>query len=440
MNYEFFKKLIKTDLHVFGIFLFLIFLVWKISFYFPAWDEWDFIAEYVSGNVNYLLPHVEHFKPFFKIFYFLELKFFNAHFLYYHYVNLLFHALTGLVLFKVLNNFIRSRAISFLSTLFFLFNLYHSQVVLSNFGICTILNVFVFLLAWLFLQKYLIQNKKYLIWISFSLAFLQAYFFGQGLILPIVLILYLILFYKNKKQLYYSMGYFLILIVNAVIYIIFAGKNITVSSHSLAFSDFFGIFKYFLYAVSMNLVKATALLSIHSAVILIVFILFILSVFWLYKLKAQDLSKVLIFSTIFYAINFVLISLTRFNYSLEQSLAGRYTYYFLIPIGFYIAYFIYEVFKAEKYKKLFSAIFILYFGYYFTASYFSIQDLKEFRKELDMNNYVVLANYIKNGQIVGELKSLHPTRTIDNIVEIYVDFINKSIEEDVNFKKLLDIM
>jgi len=236
------------------------------------------------------------------------------------------------------------------------------------------------------------------------------------------------------------MGYFLILIVNAVIYIIFAGKNITVSSHSLAFSDFFGIFKYFLYAVSMNLVKATALLSIHSAVILIVFILFILSVFWLYKLKAQDLSKVLIFSTIFYAINFVLISLTRFNYSLEQSLAGRYTYYFLIPIGFYIAYFIYEVFKAEKYKKLFSAIFILYFGYYFTASYFSIQDLKEFRKELDMNNYVVLANYIKNGQIVGELKSLHPTRTIDNIVEIYVDFINKSIEEDVNFKKLLDIM
>src|SRR3989339_112871 len=95
-----------------------------------------------------------------------------------------------------------------------------------------VFGVFLFLLAWLFLQKYLIQNKKYLIWISFSLAFLQAYFFGQGLILPIVLILYLILFYKNKKQLYYSMGYFLILIVNAVIYIIFAGKNITVSSHS----------------------------------------------------------------------------------------------------------------------------------------------------------------------------------------------------------------
>ncbi|OGJ46952.1 hypothetical protein A2272_00480 [Candidatus Peregrinibacteria bacterium RIFOXYA12_FULL_33_12] len=430
---KFYQFLTLSDLRIFLVFLLINFIVWRLHFYFPFWDEWEFIDEFNSGHFNFFIPHVEHFKPLFKLFYYLELKYLDERFLYYNYILIFIHSFVGIVFFKILRNLINSKNIAILFSLIFLFNPFHGQTIFSNFQVCSVLNVLFFLIALLFLQKFLIDKKKINIFASFFFSFIQTYFFGQGLLLPLVLIVYYLIFNDKRISYKYIIGYVSVFIVDILIYIHFALNNSTATTNGLFITDIYAILKYFIFAVLINFVKNLALFTVAWPVWILVFVLFSACIFFTYKLKLKDFNKISIFCFLFYSVTFVLLSVSRFRYSMAQSIAGRYTYYNLLPICIYVAYLTYHLFNNYKIKTV-KLLFVAYFIFYFAYSMVLINTVKIDREKSYISNYINIVNLAYNPDFEAYTPDLHPFRTPENVKDVYLKFLNKDLKGDFNFK------
>ena len=424
---------------VFALLAIIVFIFWKLDFYFFFWDEWNFLKEFTENHYNLFLPHNEHFKPLFKLFYLIELYLFKENSLLSHYILLIVHALTGFLIFKITNNFIDSRKLSLLSAVFFIINPFHFGTILFNFQVCSMLNVLVFLISIFYLQKYLKKQNKFYLYLSYFFCFTQNYFFGTGLILPLLNIIFYILFKEKKASHYPTLGFTIIFIVNALIYLKFGPINNT--SVNFNFFAIKGMIDYFFNGVIVSLAQSISLVY-HPPffVIISVYTIFLSSIFFLFFLnkKIKDL-KVIFFLASFYIISFILISITRYQFGIDQVLESRYQYYYFAPLSIYIVYFLYNTNKFFKFKKLINILFAFFLFFYIGQSYLKAHDLKLDRQRLYLENFSTLSNFIENKIYYPNLTNIYPGFSPDEIKKIYLTLTNFNIKDDADYEYLKDI-
>lgn len=348
------------------IFLFILFLVtfiiWRIDFNFYYMDEWDWLKELAEGTFNIWTPHSEHFLPIMKLFYFLQINILEISPLVMHFIMLILHTSVSFTFGYFLWLMLRENILSIAGTFAFMLHPFQWENVLWNFQSQIILNVELFLISLIFLKLFI--EKKGLIYYYSSLFFIffQAYCFGNGLILPLLIIVFYLLFKRKKLSLKFIIPYIIIFIFNLTIYKLFGSDKTLSHTGEFSMNNIPSIVNYFLMAIMYNISRPLTFIGTPSfKLALIIFGLFFLFYTFIlihdFKTKKKYFS-VLLFCLIFYLVSFVLISITRFKMGFEQSFSYRYAYYYLIPIILLCLSFIRYLFLTFANKKVYQALVI----------------------------------------------------------------------------------
>jgi hypothetical protein len=174
MNLNFLEDENQRKKHLFCFFAFIIF---SVAIYFPSllgdpfWDDWVFIFKSVSGQMHTpsplaFFPGGKYAKswPLFFTFLWVMLKVFKDHYIYYHWVNLIFHGINGYLCWKMLEKIKVKNA--FLIALIYIAHPLQLFTVSWIIQIKTILSTFFFLISLNFLIDAYIKEKKTLVFFS----------------------------------------------------------------------------------------------------------------------------------------------------------------------------------------------------------------------------------------------------------------------------------
>ncbi|MDD4351709.1 MAG: hypothetical protein PHU71_01865 [Candidatus Gracilibacteria bacterium] len=232
----------------------------------------------------------------------------------------------------------------------------------------------------------------------------------------------------------------MIFLLNAAIYFYFAKIAYQTPSMEVSISNLPQILRYFLNGVFINISRPFTLLNIPSTLIILLgHTIFLLSLFivWTYKQTIRNFTKIIIFLGGFYVSLFVLISVSRFQFGVEQSYESRYLYYYLIPLVIYFAFIAQNINKSFKYKKTFKVLLSIFLIVFLAGSLIRGYYYKFDREALYVNNYGQLSAFILDSSSQADLSNLHPFSPSQELKDIYLNLIQKPIAEDNSFKELL---
>jgi hypothetical protein len=413
----------KYQILLFVLMLIITFTIWRMKSNFFYWDEWDWLKEIAQDKFNIFTPHNEHFLPLSKLFYLAEIRVTSASPLLLHYGMLILHAVTSFTLAHFLFKLFKSNTLALIGSGIFLLHPFQWQNVLWTFQSQIILNVWFFLLALLFLIKFF-EKKKFIHYVlSLVFTLLQAFCFGNGLILPLIIILFFILFRNSNISRKFMIPYFALFFIVLALYKLYGSQNITSHTGVLSTSAIPYMARYFLYGIVNNFSRTFVLRGSAPPLFFTIFIgLFFIGVGFLIiskniRLKVRNL-KILLFSLVFYILIFVPLSLSRFKLGVVQSLADRYAYYFLIPFILTILVFLDYFFKKFKNSRI--SIIVLIIGL-FVFSSISVRRVfrqKNIVENRNGKNYQEVLHYKKDRSYEPDFSELHPYLSKEEILEI----------------------
>ncbi len=426
------KFLVNNKVRIsFLAFLFIVtFIVWRTNFSFFFMDEWDWLRDLAEGDFNIWKSHNEHFLPIMRIFYYFQINILKASPLMMHYIMLILHTLVSFAFGYLIWLILKENILSIAGTLAFMLHPFQYENVLWNFQSQIILNVGFFLISLIFLKIFLEKRNVKNYYLSLFFTFVQAYCFGNGLILPILTTIFFILFKKKNLSLKYSIPYLVIFVFNLVIYKLFGSEKITSHTGPFSIKNIPSIIDYFSKATFYNVSRS--LTFIGNPCLRIAFIIFILffSVYifvLLHDLKTRKkVFPILVFSLFLYFTCFILISITRFKMGFEQSFSYRYAYYYLIPIILLCLIFIKYTYGKKQYKNIYP---LLITSFTLTFSILATYRTLYYKNEVEARNrfnYQELKQYSIDKDYDPNLLLLHPYLTKDEILQtsIKLNLIN----------------
>ena len=186
------------------IFLFLLTMTfWKRTTSFFWGDEWSYL-KILMDNSNPLefifTAHSEHFIPIFKLVYFLEINIFGVNHLLYGYTNLLVHSVIAYFFYKLLVDLFKERSYAFLFAAVYAVHPINYMHLEWAFQICLSLHLLFQVLFVYFSLKYFKEKLDKYYWYALFLLLLQNFTFGNGLFMPSLLILGLLMWESTEKK------------------------------------------------------------------------------------------------------------------------------------------------------------------------------------------------------------------------------------------------
>lgn len=413
-----YSKLLYNVLLFIGVYV-LVILYWRLRNSFFYWDEWTFLRDITYHMYSIWDAHNEHFFPLFKSFYFIEFKLFglNAH--YYQYVNLLLHTINIFLIYYLSNLIFNNRWTSIVAGVFYAFNPMQSENLIWTFQSNILLNIMFFLLGLIFITKYIQNQKKYYILLGLIFTFLQNYFFGTGLFLPLVALIYFIILGRDRKYVKYYITILAIFIFNLGVYKITSADQVSQLAKGFKLSDYIPIIDYYLYAITNSVSRIFILLAKPSSGMVLTVYSIILCGCTAFYQKDRSTNKRILLITLYGSLIFwIPITLSRYKFGVEQSLASRYVSYTLIFSAFMIMYIINNYQKKIKHKNRLAVVLGLLLIVYLSQSYrISRVHIAE-QEAINKYNYSQAIKYIKDRNYPADFSKLHPLRTKDEIYKI----------------------
>ena len=405
------------------ILLLLVIFYWKLKFSLFYSDEWDWLRPIANGNFEIFKPHNEHFLPIIKVFYEVQLTIFHNDPMYMHYVMLFIHFITAFLVGFVIWLLLKKNILAILASLIFALHPFQWQNVLWTFQSQIIFNVMFVLLALIFTKLFLDTLRKRYYFLALFFTFIQLYTFGSGLIMPIVIMMFFLLFRSKKVSLKLVIPYIIIFIVNVIIYKTWGAANVTAFADLKSLDNIKKLIEYYAYAVFNNLgrtltLKETPIFTLS----LLFYTLIVIASTFLVNRDSQinkEKWKLFAFGYVWYFITFILIALSRFTYGIEQSYSPRYAYYYIIPVLIVLLYII-KLFWESKiiwFRYTFKVIITLAMIGFFLLSYQQVNKLKEKQQFIYVKDYKEMKQYQMNSTYDPVLHDLHPFQTKEQLLD-----------------------
>jgi len=405
------------------ILLILVVFYWKLKFSFFYWDEWDWLRPIANGNFEIFKPHNEHFLPIIKVFYEVQLSVFHNDPMYMHYVMLFIHAVTAFLVGYFLWLLLKRNFLAILGGLIFALHPFQWENVLWTFQSQIIFNVMFVLLALIFTKLFLDTLKKRYYFLALFFTFIQLYTFGSGLIMPIVIIMFFLLFRGKRVSWKLVIPYIIIFIVNTIIYKIWGSANVVAFADIKNISAIQKLIEYYSYAIFNNLGRTLSLKESPVFTLSLIFytLIAIFSTFFIGKgiLEKKEQWKLFAFGYVWYLISFILISLSRFTNGIEQSYSARYAYYYIIPILIIVLYIVKFLLEEKRpwFNYLFRLLLTVVIITFLILSYIHIQKIKTDRQFLFVKNYKEMSLYEKDNSYEPVIFDLHPFQTKQELLD-----------------------
>ncbi|MFA5022564.1 MAG: hypothetical protein WC508_05820 [Patescibacteria group bacterium] len=384
------------------------FWLWHLGFNYYFFDEWGWLMEISQGGLKYFNPHNEHILPISKLFYLFQLYISQGNTNLMLYPIIAIHLITSLCFGWLIYLLLQKKIYFYLGSLLFMVHFSHFENIFWGFQAQIILNVLFLLLSLILLKLYL-QNDKYSYLItSYILLIFTAFTFGSGLLYPILIIIFFLLFRQKHHSLRLIYPYILIFYIDLLLYIHLAKTTIFYTTGIITLNDLTDIAIYFFRGIYGNIPRSILIdyspkffdsLTIGFGLILATAWIFFTGLF--YKKEKIKYSKLIIFGYSAYCLVFLLLAPSRFVGGFSQSFTDRYHYLFLagllILIFTIIDYFLSNI-KLKKYK--FSLYFLLCF---LTFLFLAVSTKAIARKSIEISQrnayeYNELMKYYKNSE------------------------------------------
>jgi len=336
-----FKKLPNNYLALICFFIifvsYLTFRTWKgVTFFYC--DEWYFLNDITNGTFNILHTHNEHFVPFHKLVYSNLAQIFSYNSNYLQVTNLFIHVINSLIVGLILKSITNKKTFLFLGMFIFALHPLQFENLMWNFQITITLNMFFYLLSFLFLIRFIKDNKNSSFGVSIVLLTIQNYFFGLGLIFyPLHLIFFILLDLKNKNYKRHIKHYvilFALSLINGVIYMLVKPENS--NSFKGMLENIGKIKEYFIFTSYNYIFEIIAPFykfnSLEKKVFFFLLISLIIAGFLALYVKKKTVDVYIIIAVVFYLSIVFFIALSRYQFGPEQGLASRYAYYCIFAI------------------------------------------------------------------------------------------------------------
>lgn len=187
---------------------------------FFDWDEWSIIINFLETDfINWLFQkHLGHINPVGKFFYSLELFIFKDKYYLYVLTNIILHTINSFIIYDVVNNLVKLKNLSLVTTLIYFFSWNHFENLLWGMQISVFLSTFftLIILRLVILNKF--KNKIDLSRIII-LIFCSSFSFSLAISIPTFIIILISLKYGFKENLESIIVLILIQIIILVIYL-----------------------------------------------------------------------------------------------------------------------------------------------------------------------------------------------------------------------------
>lgn len=412
-----------------GILIIASLLFWKLKYNFYFWDEIDWLNAIVSNSFSFFSPHNEHFIPLMKMYYWLEVNVFHLRPALMQDLIIVFHTLTGFSIGYLIWKFTKNNFVALISIIIFIFHPFNYENLTWLLQASVIINVFFNLIAIIFITLYSEHKKRSYYFGAIIFAVLQSYWFGTGLIFPFLIGVYFLLkmdLISFKDKIIKSLPFFLIFIVNIVIYKILTPlvinkeplTAVTLMTNLTSFLD------YFTNGLIVNITRVFTLVERPTLVTSIfVFVLLIAFILIMFNRLINKERLLLAFFTFSFIITLLFIGISRYVYGNEQAYASRYVYYYLpqiiIIMGILLGSMIKELNKNKLKVYIINSFLMGLTIVFLVISYIYTSDYKtnvSNRNETNIRNvYTVLNEPNKN----IDSSQLHPTITKEDLAKIF---------------------
>lgn len=324
----------KNDCLFYALLLLLPFVFWKNSASFFWRDEWQFMNAFRGFKFSFLLePHFYHIVPIFKLFYFIQLKIFGINAQLFHYTNLILFGLIFIVLFKLFICRLYSAWHGFFICVIILAHPINFNHLLWSFQVGITLQLFFQSLSIYYLFKYLESSGWKYFLLTFVFAILQNYSFGNGLLFPLLIFLFL-LFTKNKRKITIPIVLFLLILFVSIQVLLGKSEQLlnNIPENILPIANSFIIF------IGTNLARFFFLrenLLGNTTLYFSIFLFLILLLIGILNKKTD--KKIIIIYSGWFLLSNTLIPIAKASSILEHSMPHYYSTLSFIPFGLLIS-------------------------------------------------------------------------------------------------------
>lgn len=307
--------------YIFIILLLLVIAYWKMGTNFFWRDDWACMYIFKEWGLGYLSQsYAGHFFPLFYIVYCAELYLFGVNADLYHYVNLLAYAGLCFSFFLLCHYTSKNKLLSFVFTFYLLAHPLNFMMVLHTYELCEIIHILFQILFVLYFLKYL-ENKspKHLIF-SCALLFFQAFFYDNGLLMPLLVIVASWI-YNLKKQngIIFSIIFLMLTFLFLFIHYYFIGKTtLQQSPHMFSLAKIFedlplviwAFIKFASITVSRSFLLFDKLIG-ETGCIIFSFLFFSFIFYCSYKIK--EVRKDMVFALYWMILTCIAIPIVRYK-------------------------------------------------------------------------------------------------------------------------------
>jgi hypothetical protein len=418
------KRFLYSSQMITAYILFLVIIaivVWKMDRSFFFWDEWDWLKRISDNNFPIFEPHNEHLLPIIKLFYFAQIKLSSANPLFFHYAMISLHVFVSFLFTYFLFLMLKRNLLAVIGGVMFLVHPFQWENVLWSFQSQIIINVGFVIIALILLKLFIDKGRVFYYLLSLIFTFLQFFCFGQGLIFPLVLLTFFTIFKKEKNKLIQYLPFFVIFVINIIIYLQVRSQNVNSYSGLFSTDNLLAITKFYLYSLVMNLSRSFTLIGSPSGLLkfsvsILVLVVLLIGLIYVFLKSGKKLRKRILFCIVFYLMTFIPISLGRYKMDKSIGLSFRYAYYFLIPVLLAVLSIIRRYLLYIGRSILIGVVilcipFSLYVIYKARSYKYGVIARNEF-------NCTELKRYYDDRNYEPDFSRLHPDLTEDEILEI----------------------